>query len=146
VLKRGGTITVIEGDHGSTYFHPESQLASRTIQCLVDIQAKMGGNSLIGRQLYPLLKNAGFKNTRVSPRMVYVDSSKPGLVEGFTRNTFIAMVEGVRQQALEGKLMDENLWDKGIAELYESAGDDGVFCYTFFKATAIRDSSPGFVR
>jgi hypothetical protein len=56
------------------------------------------------------------------------------------------MVEGVRQQALEGKLMDENLWDKGIAELYESAGDDGVFCYTFFKATAIRDSSPGFVR
>jgi len=38
VLKRGGSITVIEGDHGSAYFHPESQLASRTIQCLIDIQ------------------------------------------------------------------------------------------------------------
>jgi SAM-dependent methyltransferase len=139
VLRRGGTITVIEGDHGSTYFHPESQLASRTIQCLIDIQAKLGGNSLIGRQLYPLIKNAGFKDTRVSPRMVYVDSSRPGLVEGFTRNTFIAMVEGVRQQALDWKLMDEEQWDTGIADLYASAGEDGVFCYTFFKGTAVRE-------
>ena len=139
VLKRGGTITVIEGDHGSSYFHPDSQLASRTIQCLIDVQAQLGGNSLIGRQLYPLVKNAGFKAVKVSPRMVYVDSSKPTLVEGFTRNTFIAMVEGVRQQALAWQLMDEADWDNGIADLYESAGEDGVFCYTFFKATAVRE-------
>ncbi|MEP7286738.1 MAG: methyltransferase domain-containing protein [Chloroflexota bacterium] len=139
ILKRGGTITVIEGDHGSTYFHPESQLASRTIQCLIDVQAKLGGNSLIGRQLYPLLKNAGFKDAKVSPHMVYVDSSKPGLVEGFTRNTFIAMVEGVRQQALAWQLMDEDQWDIGIADLNASTGDDGVFCYTFFKGTAVNE-------
>ena len=139
VLKRGGTITVVEGDHESAYFYPESQLASRTIQCLIDIQAKLGGNSLIGRQVYPLLKNAGYKDVRVSPRMVYVDSSEPGLVEGFTRNTFIAMVEGVREQALALKLMDVAEWDKGIEDLYASAGEDGVFCYTFFKGTAIRE-------
>jgi ubiquinone/menaquinone biosynthesis C-methylase UbiE len=138
VLKPGGTMTVIEGDHGSAYFHPESPLASQTIQCLIDIQARLGGNSLIGRQLYPLLKNAGFRNVAVSPRMVYVDSSKPGLVEGFTRNTFIAMVEGVREQALAWNLMNAAQWDKGIADLYASAGLDGVFCYTFFKATAVR--------
>lgn len=138
VLKQDGTITVIEGDHGSTYFHPESQFASQTIQCLIDIQARLGGNSLMGRQLYPLLKNAGFKEVQVSPRMVYADSSKPGLVDGFTRNTFIAMVEGVREQALSWNLMDEDQWDRGIAELYASAGEDGVFCYTFFKGMAIR--------
>jgi len=138
VVKKGGTVTVIEGDHGSTYFHPESRLASQTIQCLIDAQARLGGNSLIGRQLYPLLKNAGLREVGVSPRMVYVDSSKPHLVEGFTRNTFIAMVEGVRQQALDWKLMTEDQWDRGIAELYESVGEDGVFCYTFFKGTAVR--------
>ena len=27
--------------------------------------------------------------------MVYVDYSRPSLVEGFTKNTFIAMIEGV---------------------------------------------------
>ncbi len=138
VLKPGGTMTVIEGDHGSAYFHPDSPLARRTIQCQIDIQARLGGNSLIGRQLYPLLKNAGYRDVAVSPRMVYVDSSKPALVEGFTRNTFIAMVEGVREQALAWNLMDAAAWDQGMTDLYASAGSDGTFCYTFFKATAVR--------
>jgi ubiquinone/menaquinone biosynthesis C-methylase UbiE len=32
MLVPGGSITVIEGDHGSTYFHPESAAARRAIQ------------------------------------------------------------------------------------------------------------------
>jgi SAM-dependent methyltransferase len=138
VLKPGGSITVIEGDHGSTYFHPESRTALRTVQSLVFLQAQAGGDALIGRRLYPLLRQAGFRDIAVSPRIVYVDDSKPDLVEGFTRNTFIAMVEGVREQAIGGKLMDAASWDRGIADLYETAGPDGVFCYTFFKGVAIR--------
>jgi SAM-dependent methyltransferase len=138
VLKKGGSITVIEGDHGSTYFHPRSELAQRTIQCLIELQAQPGGDSLIGRRLYPLVKGAGFAQVSVSPRMVYVDSSKPALVEGFTRNTFNAMVEGVREEALRQKLMSEADWDRGIADLHAAEGEDGTFCYTFFKATALR--------
>jgi SAM-dependent methyltransferase len=137
VLKPGGSITVIEGDHGSTYFHPESQLALQTIQCLVALQAKVGGNALIGRQLFPLLLKAGFRQPSISPRMVYVDSSRPELVEGFSRNTFIAMVEGVKAQALEMQLMEEREWDQGISDLYAATAEDGVFCYTFFKGKAI---------
>ena len=71
-----GTITVIEGDHGSVYFHPESRPARRAIQCLIDLQARAGGDSLIGRSLYPILIKAGFQDVRVSPRMVYVDASR----------------------------------------------------------------------
>jgi len=138
VLKRGGTITVIEGDHGSTYFHPESPGARKTIQCLVDIQAEMGGNSLIGRQLYPLLKKSNYDNVNVSPRMVYVDSSKLDLVEGFTKNTFIAMVEGVKVQAMRSRLMEEADWDQGIRDLYGTTGEDGTFIYTFFKGKALK--------
>jgi len=138
VLKRGGTITVIEGDHGSTYFHPESPSARKTIQCLVDIQAEMGGNSLIGRQLYPLLKKSNYDNVNVSPRMIYVDSSKPDLVEGFTKNTFIAMVTGVKERALRSGLMEETSWDQGIRDLYGTTGEDGSFIYTFFKGKALK--------
>jgi SAM-dependent methyltransferase len=138
VLKPGGTITVIEGDHGSAYFYPESQDAVRTINCLVEAQARMKGNALIGRQFFPLLQQAGFRDVSVSPRMVYVDSSKPGLVEGFTRNTFIAMVEGVEEEALSLGLIDAKSWEKGIADLHRTTRSDGTFCYTFFKATAIR--------
>lgn len=138
VLKRGGTITVIEGDHGSTYFHPESPSARKTIQCLVDIQAEMGGNSLVGRQLYPLLNKSKYIDIRVSPRMIYVDSSKPDLVEGFTKNTFIAMVEGVKEQAMRSRLMEEAEWDQGIRDLYRTTGEDGTFIYTFFKGIAFK--------
>lgn len=138
VLKRGGTITVIEGDHGSTYFHPDSPGARKAIQCLVDIQAEMGGNSLIGRQLYPLLKKSKYDDIRVSPRMIYVDSSRPDLVEGFTKNTFIAMVEGVKEKAMRSGLMEGADWDQGIRDLYRTTGEDGTFIYTFFKGIALK--------
>lgn len=135
VLKKGGTITVIEGDHGSAYYHPRSAAAQATIQCLIGVQAVLGGNSLIGRELYPLLITAGFEGTSVSPRIVYADASRPEMVDGFTRKTFIAMVEGVREQAINDSLITEADWSKGIADLYRSAESGGTFCYTFFKAT-----------
>jgi SAM-dependent methyltransferase len=138
VVRRGGTITVIEGDHGSTCLHPDSPHARRVIQCLIDLQATMGGNSLIGRSLYPLLVKIGFTAVSASPRLVYVDGSRPALAEGFIRQTFIAMVEGVRDQALERRLIEPREWERGIADLYRTAEPDGVFCYTFFKAVGIR--------
>jgi len=138
VLKPGGTLTAVEGDHGSAFFHPHSDLAQRTIQCLVDLQARTGGNALIGRELFPLLNRAGFREVRVSPRFVYADPSRPQWVDGFTEKTFIAMVEGVREPALAAGMMDEPTWRQGIADLRAAAGPDGTFCYTFFKATALR--------
>jgi SAM-dependent methyltransferase len=143
VLKPGGTITVIEGDHGSTYFHPDSGFARDAVRCLVELQARAGGNSLIGRALYPLLREADFGDVQVSPRMVYVDSSKPALVEGFTKNTFTAMIEGVRTPSLETGMMSEADFDRGIADLYRTAEADGVFCYTFFKARGVNGAADG---
>jgi len=133
-LKPGGTITVIEGDHGSAYFHPDSESAQAAIHCQVELQARAGGNALIGRCLYPLLVTAGYREVWVSPRMVYVDSSKPELVDGFTKKTFTAMIEGVRQSAIEEGLIDPVTFDNGIKDLYRTTGPDGTFCYTFFKA------------
>jgi SAM-dependent methyltransferase len=138
VLKPGGSITVIEGDHGSAYFHPDSEYARRAIQCQIDIQAAAGGNALIGRELYPLVTAAGYREVRVSPRMVYVDSSRPALVDGFTRRTFTAMVEGVGEQAVGYGMIDAASWETGIRDLYRTAEDDGTFCYTFFKAVGVR--------
>ncbi len=138
VLKAGGSITVIEGDHGSAYFYPDSEAARRAIHCQVELQRRAGGEAMIGRALYPLLGAAGFAAPRVSPRMVYVDGSKPELVEGFTKKTFTAMIEGVRPAALEAGLVEAAAFDRGIADLYRTAEPDGVFCYTFFKAWGIK--------
>ena len=138
VLKPGGTLTAIEGDHGSYYCHPQSRAADLAVQCLVNIQANAGGDALIGRRLYPLLCEAGYADVAVSPRMVYVDALRPALVDGFTRKTFTAMVEGVREQALAMGLIDRQTWDQGIADLHRTTQADGTFCYTFFKGIGIQ--------
>ena len=138
VLKPGGTLTVIEGDHGSAYFHPDSEYARRAVQCLVELQRRAGGDALIGRRLYPLLVQAGLRDVRVSPRMVYADAGRPALVDGFIRKTFTAMVEAVGEQAIGEGLIDAESWHRGIEALYRTAESDGTFCYTFFKAVGAR--------
>jgi ubiquinone/menaquinone biosynthesis C-methylase UbiE len=136
MLKPGGTITVIEGDHGSAYFHPDSPAARDAIACQVALQRNAGGDALIGRQLYPLLAEAGYRDVTISPRMVYVDASHPELADGFIRRTFTAMIEGIREPTLAAGLITADRFDEGIRDLLRTAEPDGVFCYTFFKATA----------
>ena len=133
VLRPGGSITVIEGDHGSAYFHPDSPAAHAAIRCLVELQQEAGGNALIGRRVYPMLVQAGFEDARVFPRMVYVDASRPALVDSFTLKTFTAMVEAVREPALAAGLIEAGTFDEGVGALRRTTEADGVFCYTFFK-------------
>lgn len=137
-LKKRGSITVIEGDHGSAFFYPDSEAAHKAIACQVELQRQSGGNAMIGRELYPLLTRAGFSDVTVSPRMVYADAGRPELVDGFTRKTFTAMTLGVREKAIGAGLIEPQEFDKGIEDLYRTAGPDGVFCYTFFKATGVK--------
>jgi SAM-dependent methyltransferase len=138
VLKPGGSLTVIEGDHGSTLFHPESSAAHASIDCLVQLQRRSGGDALIGRKLYPMLAYAGLETICVEPRIVYVDSSRPAWVDGFTNKTFIAMVEGVRDDALATGLISANRFDAGVHDLRRTTEADGVFSYTFFKGVGLK--------
>lgn len=133
VLKKGGTMVAIEGDHGSTFFYPDSKYAYMAINCQIQLQKQSGGNSNIGRELYPLLKSIDLSDISVSPRMVYVDASRPQLVEGFIKNTFTAMIEGVGEKAIQQGIVDRLTFEKGIKDLYRTAESDGVFSYTFFK-------------
>jgi SAM-dependent methyltransferase len=139
VLRPGGTITVVEGDHGSAFYHPNSAFARAVIDCQVRLQSAAGGNALIGRQLHPLLVGAGYTDVVVRPRMVYADQSRPGLVDGFTRRTFTAMVKAVRDEALAAGLISRSDWARGIADLDRTAEDGGTFSYAFFRAVAVND-------
>ena len=143
LLKTGGSVTVIEGDHGSTYFHPDSEAAHEAIRCQVELQRLGSGNAQIGRQLYPLMVEAGLEKVRVSPRMVYVDGSRPELIDGFTKKTFIAMIEGVREPAIKAGLIEPEDFDSGMRALQRTTEPDGVFCYTFFKGTGQKGQASG---
>ncbi len=140
VLKPQGTIMAIEGDHGSTYFHPDSDAARKAINCQTLLQKNSGGDANIGRKLYPLLDDAGFDQIRVSPRQIYVDDSIPELVEGFTKNTFTAMIEGIAEDAVSNQLITYDEMQKGIDDLLKTAQGGGTFCYTFFKGIASKQA------
>jgi len=88
---------------------------------------------------------AGFASVTVSPRMVYVDSTRPDLVDGFTRKTFTAMIEGIRDSAIGTGLIEPANFDAGIRDLHRTTEADGVFCYTFFKGVGekMRRTEPG---
>lgn len=135
LLRPGGTMTVVEGDHGSTAFHPDSRAAHEAVACQVRLQRAAGGDPDIGRRLFPLLVGAGLGDVDVSPRQVYVDGSRPDLADGFVRRTFTAMVAGVRTPALAAGLTTPDRFDAGIADLLRTAEADGVFSYTFYKGT-----------
>ncbi|MEX2973636.1 methyltransferase domain-containing protein [Streptomyces sp. C184] len=137
VLRPGGTLTVIEGDHGSVVFHPDSHHAREVIGHQVRLQAAAGGDALLGRALQPLLTGAGFADVVVRPRTAYADRTEPALVSGLTLKTFVAMIESVRDEALGAGLTTAADWDRGVAELRRAADDGGTFHYTFFKAVAV---------
>jgi len=138
LLRPGGTITVIEGDHGSAFFHPDSRAARQAVRSQIDLQRRSGGDAMIGRRTYPLLVEAGFDAVRVDPRMVYVDSSRPDLVDGVIKRTFTAMIEGVREAAIRAGLIDAETFEAGVRALYRTTAADGVFCYTFFKGFGVK--------
>ncbi|MGW2546574.1 hypothetical protein ACWC5I_38305, partial [Kitasatospora sp. NPDC001574] len=104
---------------------------------LVRLQADAGGDGLLGRQLHPLLTGAGFRDVTVAPRTVYADGGRPELMEGFTRRTFVAMVESVRDEAVAAGLTTGEAFDRGAADLRRTAEPGGTFHYTFFKAVAV---------
>lgn len=138
MLKKGGTITVIEGDHGSCYYHPATPAAASAWGALVSAQQAIGGDPLIGRRLYPLVAGAGFADVAVSLRQVYADESLPGVQDGFVQRTIVPMVEGVREPNAALGLVDSTAFEQGLADLRATGGPGGTFCYTFFRATGMK--------
>lgn len=134
LLKPGGTLTVIEGDHGLVAFHPDDPAARAVIASQVELQRRAGGDAMLGRRLYPVLTAAGFEDVGVVPRVAYADASRPAWAEGFTLKTFTSMIEGVRDRALAAGLCEPSEFEAGVRALQRCAEPDGVFCYTFFKA------------
>ena len=46
------------------------------------------------------------------------------------------MVAGIREPAIAAGLITPDRFDAGISDLERTTRPDGVFCHTFFRATA----------
>ena len=137
LLKPGGTITAIEGDHGSAFFHPESEAAVAAWRCLQQLQLQTSGDGHIGRRLYELFRNSGATSIHVTPLPVYCDPSLPHMMTGFADKTIVGMLKGIEENVLARKMIPPETWHQGINDLLNlSQSDNGSFSYTFFRVVA----------
>jgi SAM-dependent methyltransferase len=139
VLKPGGEITVIEGDHGSCFWHPETEASLKVWECMIRAQAVHGHDANIGRRIYPLLHKAGLDVLASEPKWVYGDGAHSRLLDGMVNQIIVPMVQTAKARSLEAGWVDEAAWAQGIREL-EASGDppEGTFFYTWFKAVALK--------
>jgi SAM-dependent methyltransferase len=137
VLKTGGTITVIEGDHGSCFWHPETPESVAAWKGLITAQQHLGHDPDIGRRLTPLLTEAGFRLRTCEPAWLYADRLKPALRDGMVDHIIVPMVQSAERQILSDNLVPKEVYEKGIADLSRvDRIEEGTFFYTWFKAVA----------
>jgi SAM-dependent methyltransferase len=137
VLKTGGTITVIEGDHGSCFWHPETLESIAAWNGLITAQRNIGHDPNIGRRLTPLLAEARFQLRTCEPAWLYADRLKPALRDGMVDHIIVPMVQSAEQQILNDKLVAKEVYETGIVDLSRvDQIDQGTFFYTWFKAVA----------
>lgn len=139
VLKTGGTITVIEGDHGSCFWHPQTKSSRRVWQALIEAQDLLGQDGLIGRKLYPLLTKAGYSVREISPKWIYADSSQPILLNDVVNKIIVPMIISSKNQIDETGVLPAEIWKDGISRLAEvGTSKNGTFFYTWFKAQGLK--------
>ena len=137
VLKPGGTITAIEGDHGSCFWHPETADGRRVWESFIEVQRALGHDPTIGRRLCPLVAQAGFVLNHTSPRIVYGDAHHPVLLDGMVNKIIVPMLQTGKKGAIESGLIDKQTWARGIADIEKSGKlPGGTFFYTWFKVVA----------
>jgi len=138
-LKKGGTITLIEGDHGSGFWTPETNESRIAWDGLIHSQRELGHDPNIGRRVYPLLHDAGLSVTDVSPRWIYADQSNHKLLDGVINQIIVPMVFSAEGQILASKLMDKDTWKRGLKDIEEVANHpEGTFFYTWFKGVGLK--------
>ncbi len=135
LLKPGGSITVIEGNHDACIWHPHTEASAKTWRAMIEAQKLLGHDPNIGLRLYPLLSHAGYKVEWVEPRFVYTDNNSPKLMDGVLNKIIVPMARTAKEKAIEHKLIDLPTWEQGISDLEKIAlPPDSTFFYTWFKA------------
>ena len=139
LLKGGGTITLIEGDHSSGRWTPETEASRIAWNGLVTSQQMLGHDPNIGKRLLPLMTEAGIYQPQVEPREAFADRSEPELLDGAVNQIIAPMVFSAEKYVLENQLIEPNIWKEGLRDLSNVAfSEGGSLFYSWFKGVGCR--------
>jgi len=139
LLRPGGSITLIEGDHSSGKWTPETEAARAAWNGLVSSQQMLGHDPDIGKRLHSLMSEAGIQKPYVEPREVNPDQSDPNLLDGVVNQIIAPMVYSAEKPVLANSMVDPEIWKKGLQDLSQVASSpEGTFFYSWFKGEGKR--------
>ncbi|MDH4184320.1 MAG: methyltransferase domain-containing protein [Nitrospinota bacterium] len=135
LLRPGGAITVIEGDHEACVWTPWTAPSAAVWRAMIRAQQDMGHDPLIGRRLYSLLAAGGFEVTRSEPRVVHGDGADPALLDAVVNKIIVPMAMTARERALAAGYLTSQEWEQGVKDIQRTAlAPGGAFFYSWFKA------------
>lgn len=137
VTRPGGRILIIDVDDDVTLSHPPVPTSLERLQrCLRALQSKRGGDRLIGRRLYQLLRRLGLKAIQV----ILIPRVQLGLQHGRDAGIEAHQVERLleeRESLVDAGLITASEFDTAIAELRQGFSEDRFEMNADFIATGL---------
>lgn len=139
LLRVGGTITLIEGDHSSGKWTPETEASRAAWNGLVISQQMLWHDPDIGKRLHEIMPDAGINQPQVESRALNPDQSDPILLDDVVNQIITPMVYSAEKHVLANKLLDPQIWSDGLMDLSQVvASAEGTFFYSWFKGVGLR--------
>jgi ubiquinone/menaquinone biosynthesis C-methylase UbiE len=137
VLKPGGRFFAQENNILIHTLYPDCPAYSVILRKFVELQSQMGGDAEIGKKLFSLLKQAGFRsiNLSIGPEVHHHDlpTFDPWIVNS------IELLKGAKPHLLQMDGVTEPLFEKAISELKELTKNPYASAYFYWnRASAIK--------
>ena len=137
VLRPGGRIAVMENDVTLVRFDPPCPAFDEVWTKFAKYQSQLGGDALIGRRLFRLLKDTGFEEIELSFQPEVHWSGSPGFRPWVVN--LIGNIESARQGLIDAKLCSAELIAAACVELAALAGrSDASATFSWNRAAARR--------
>jgi ubiquinone/menaquinone biosynthesis C-methylase UbiE len=138
LLEPGGKVFLTEVFNASLYVFPHNPALETYWAEYNRLQAELGGDPHVGAKLGFLLREAGFEQIEVVPRIYHWDARQPDerrlMIDYWSR----LLLSGA-DQLLATKRVTPELMEAALSGLEMAARDPrGVFYYSFVQATATR--------
>jgi SAM-dependent methyltransferase len=133
----GGRVATCENDVSLFRVDPPCPTFEKVFAAFQQLQATLGGDSLVGRRLFRLFREAGFLRIELSVQPEVHWHGSPGFVP-WIRN-IIKIVEGAREGLVKIGCCDDGEISAAVAELVAVLGrDDASSTFVWNRAIAVR--------
>ncbi len=137
VAKTGARVAVCENDVSLLRFDPPCPAFDRAWAIFTQFQASLGGDGLIGRRLYRLLRAAGFTAIELSVQPELHWHGSPGYTAWL--QNIIGNLESARNEMLAAGVISQGDLDAGVADLERLKHDaSGSAVFVWNRAVALK--------